>query len=128
MEVKVLVLVTDKGARALRAYRDGEDQDERESDGDALKDAFRWEGATTAELRVVSFEVPLLAAVEPSRVTVEVAPVEMAPDVRRELEERAKARRRANLDELIDLLTDALSPGTYEITRSPNSRGIRRIT
>lgn len=125
MKVQALVLVTDKQVRVIKQFDGDLDPNDYK---DAVREEFSWGKAAAAELRVVEFDVPLLSTTQhPEEASAETVRVEVAPDVRRELEAAAQRHRLGQIEEVLDLLSEALTPGLYEFTRTDHSRGFRRV-
>lgn len=122
-EVKITMLVTDKGAELLSST---DDRDEHQA---AVADAVRSAlivGATRFEVRRLTWRVPLLAPVtsESHDASEAQAQVELPTEV---VERLRREYRAEQAERLQSMLMDTLEPGVYEVTRDAHSRGIRRI-
>ena len=80
-EITVRILVTDRGAKIL--HENGDDaHDMCDEVAEAVREAFRHEGASAAAVREVRISVPLLSAQPKTEVVADGAEVAVSPDTR----------------------------------------------
>ena len=123
-EVTITMLVTDKGVVLLPSKddRDGYEQ----AIVDEVRSALSYAGVTRFEVRTLTLKVPLCAPVAPE--TTDASETLTQVEMPTELVDRLRREHGAQeAERLMSMLIQTIAPGTYEVTRDPNSRGIRKI-
>lgn len=121
MKVTIHLLVTDKRARVV-------DAEEREDFANEVRDEFLYNNAATVELRTLEFEVPLLETPRPQEKDVSSATLATDRNFDQVITEVRTRHGAEEAERLRNRLLELLPAGTWEVTRSPNSRSIRKIS